>query len=120
MSVDDVAEACALSLERSEADGQVLNIASGHSFSVLEIAQKLAHVLGRDHLEATITSKYRVGDIRHCFADIQRARSLIGFEPRIGLESGMIELAQWLERQAVGEDRFESAGRELAARGLTL
>jgi dTDP-L-rhamnose 4-epimerase len=120
VSVGDVAEACALALEHSEADGQVLNIAGGHSFSVLEIAEKLAHVLGRDHLTPTITSKYRVGDIRHCFADIQQARSLIGFEPRTGLEVGMIELAEWLERQAVGEDRFESAGRELAARGLTL
>jgi dTDP-L-rhamnose 4-epimerase len=120
VSVDDVAEACALAVERSGADGQVLNIASGQNYSVLEIAQRLAHVLGRDQLAPTITSKYRAGDIRHCFADIQRARSLIGFEPRVGMETGMVDLAEWLERQAVGEDRFESAGRELAARGLTL
>jgi dTDP-L-rhamnose 4-epimerase len=120
VSVDDVAEAGALALERSGADGQVLNIASGQNFSVLEIAQRLTQVLGRDHLSATITSKYRVGDIRHCFADIQRARSMIGFEPRVGLEAGMIELAQWLERQAVSEDRFDAAGRELTAHGLTL
>jgi dTDP-L-rhamnose 4-epimerase len=120
VSVDDVAEACALALERAGADGQVLNIASGQNYSVLEIAQRLTQVLGRDHLAPTITSKYRVGDIRHCFADIRQARSLIGFEPRVGLETGMIELAEWLERQAVGEDRFESAGRELATRGLTL
>ncbi len=52
VSVDDVAEACALALERSGADGQVLNIASGQNFSVLEIAQRLAQVLGRDHLVA--------------------------------------------------------------------
>jgi dTDP-L-rhamnose 4-epimerase len=120
VSVDDVAEACALAMERAGADGQVLNIASGQNYSVLEIAQRLTQVLGRDHLAPTITSKYRVGDIRHCFADIRQARSLIGFEPRVGLETGMIELAEWLERQAVGEDRFESAGRELATRGLTL
>jgi dTDP-L-rhamnose 4-epimerase len=120
VSVDDVAEACALAVELSGADGQVLNIASGHNFSVLEIAQRLAHVLGRDHLAPTITSKYRVGDIRHCFADIHQARSLIGFEPRTDLEAGMVELAQWLERPAVGADRFEAAGQELAAHGLTL
>jgi len=60
-----------------------------------------------------------VGDIRHCFADITRARSVLDYEPKIELEDGLIELAAWLERQ-VATDRVEEASAELAARGLTV
>jgi len=120
VSVHDVADACALALEGPGADGQVLNVGSGQSFSVSEVARRLGQVLGREQIEPEITSKYRVGDIRHCFADIARARTSLGYEPQVDLDQGLAELAQWLERQSVGQDRFESAGRELASRGLTL
>jgi len=120
VSVHDVADAAVLALDHQGADGQVLNVGSGQSFSVREIAQRLGEVLGKEQIDFEITSKYRVGDIRHCFADIGRARALIGFRPQIGLEQGMAELAQWLECQSVAQDQFESAGRELASRGLTL
>jgi dTDP-L-rhamnose 4-epimerase len=66
-----------------------------------------------------VTGKYRVGDIRHCFADITTARELLGYEPQIALDDGMAELAEWLEGQTA-EDRVDSAHGELAARGLTL
>jgi dTDP-L-rhamnose 4-epimerase len=120
VSVQDVAEACALALEHPGGDGQVLNVGSGHSVSVLDIAHRLAEVMGKEPIEPEVTGKYRVGDIRHCFADISRAREAIGFEPRVGLGQGMAELATWLEHQSVGQDQFELAGRELATRGLTL
>jgi len=120
VSVHDVADACVLALGHPGADGQVLNVGSGRSFSVVEIALRLGQVLGKPEIDPVVTSKYRVGDIRHCFADISRARDRIGFAPRIELEQGMSELADWLQHQSVGADRFESAGQELAARGLTL
>ncbi|HEX6602878.1 MAG TPA: hypothetical protein VF030_09580, partial [Solirubrobacterales bacterium] len=66
-----------------------------------------------------VTGKYRVGDIRHCFADITVAREALGYEPQIALDAGMTELAEWLAGQTA-EDRVESAHGELAARGLTL
>jgi dTDP-L-rhamnose 4-epimerase len=119
VSVHDVARACALALERPEADGTVLNVGSGQSVTVQEVAQRLARVVGREHIEPEITVKYRVGDIRHCYADITRARETIGYEPEVTLEQGMEELAEWLEGQTA-DDQAEAAGRELAARGLTL
>jgi dTDP-L-rhamnose 4-epimerase len=76
-------------------------------------------VLGRDDIEPEITGKYRVGDVRHCFADIALARKTLGYRPRVCLEDGMAELAQWLEGQ-VAHDRVDDAHAELAARGLTL
>jgi dTDP-L-rhamnose 4-epimerase len=92
---------------------------SGESVSVREIAERLARVIGKEHLEPEITGKYRVGDIRHCFADIAQAGRTLGFAPEVSLDDGMAELAEWLEGQ-VAEDRAEHAAAELAARGLSL
>jgi dTDP-L-rhamnose 4-epimerase len=60
-----------------------------------------------------------VGDIRHCFADISLARTVLGYEPQVALENGLEELAAWLEGQEA-TDRVEEASAELAARGLTV
>jgi dTDP-L-rhamnose 4-epimerase len=119
VSVHDVARACALALERDEGAGRAINVGSGESVTVREIAARLARVTGRRDLEAEVTGKYRVGDIRHCFADISLARELLGYEPRVAMDDGMAELAEWLQGQTA-EDRVESAHGELAARGLTL
>jgi dTDP-L-rhamnose 4-epimerase len=86
---------------------------------VLEVATKLAAVLGKRELEPELTGKYRVGDIRHCFADIARARELLGYEPRVRLEDGLGRLAEWLAGQ-VAHDKVGEARRELAERGLTV
>ncbi|MFL5897091.1 MAG: NAD-dependent epimerase/dehydratase family protein [Solirubrobacterales bacterium] len=119
VSVHDVARACALALERDEAAGCAVNVGSGESITVREIAARLGEVTGREGIQAEVTGKYRVGDIRHCFADITTAREVLGYEPQIALNDGMAELAGWLEGQTA-EDRVESAHGELAARGLTL
>jgi dTDP-L-rhamnose 4-epimerase len=87
--------------------------------SVREIADRLARVIGKEHIEPEITGKYRVGDIRHCFADISLAERTLGFAPQVSLDDGMAELAEWLEGQAA-EDHAEDAAAELAARGLAL
>lgn len=70
-------------------------------------------------MEPEITGKYRVGDVRLCFADIRLAESVLGYKPRVSLEEGLSELVSWLEGQ-VAEDRVEQAREELAARGLTV
>jgi dTDP-L-rhamnose 4-epimerase len=119
VSVHDVARACCLALEGEAADGNAVNIGSGSSVSVREIAERLARVVGKEHIEPEITGKYRVGDIRHCFADISLAERTLGFAPRVTLDEGIAELAEWLQGQ-VAEDRAEDAASELAARGLTL
>ncbi len=119
VSVYDVAQACRLALEEPRAAGEVFNVGSGQSFSVREIARRLATVMGREYIAPEITGKYRVGDIRNCFADVGRARALLCYEPRVKLDEGMTELAGWLQGQ-VAHDRVEQASAELAARGLTV
>jgi dTDP-L-rhamnose 4-epimerase len=117
VNVADVARACRLALERDGADGRVVNIGGGHSASILEIAEQLARVLGKE-IEPELAGKFRAGDIRHCFADVTLAHEALGFEAEVALEDGMAELARWLEGQ-VATDRFDEAAAELADRGLT-
>jgi dTDP-L-rhamnose 4-epimerase len=117
VSVHDVARACELALTRDGADGRAVNIGSGRSVTVLEIAAKLARTLGKT-IEPEISGTYRVGDIRHCFADIALARATLGYEPERDLEDGMHELAAWLEGR-VATDRVDAASEELRRRGLT-
>ena len=115
--VKDVVTACRLALE-SDVDGEVLNIASGRAFTIREVAERMARVLGKQ-ISPEITGQCRVGDIRHCTADIGRARRVLGFQPAIDFDEGLGDLAQWLTtQQAV--DRVDTMHAELTSRGLSL
>jgi dTDP-L-rhamnose 4-epimerase len=119
VSVHDVARACRLALEVPDAVGRIFNIGSGQPYSVLEIATKVAKAVGHSEIEPQVSGKYRVGDIRHCFADVRLARRLLGYEPEVSLEQGLEELAGWLDGQEA-QDRTDSARSELDRRGLAI
>jgi dTDP-L-rhamnose 4-epimerase len=116
--VSDIVQGLMLSMERAEADYQAINIGTGRCTSVLDIARILAQKLNLS-LEPQVVNKYRAGDIRFCYADIGRARRLLGYQPSVTLEDGIGELIEWL-RQQTPEDKVDAATAELAARGLTL
>lgn len=119
VSVRDVARACRLALQTPGIGGRSMNIGSGRSITIAEIAARMAAALGIDDLPAEITRKFRAGDIRHCFADIGLAGELLGYEPQVELADGLLELVEWLAGQRAF-DRVEAAGEELARRGLSL
>ena len=116
VSVHDVARAFAVALVTDGADGRVVNVGSGRAVSVRELATRLGAVAGRA-IEPEVTGEFRVGDIRHCFADVSLAHETLGYAPQVELDAGMAELAAWLEGQTA-EDRVEAAAAELAKRGL--
>jgi dTDP-L-rhamnose 4-epimerase len=119
VSVHDVAHACRLALEAPEVAGEVFNIGSGEHFTVRQVAERMATAVDKPNIEPEVTGKYRVGDIRHCFADISKARSMLGYEPVVTFDEGLEELANWLGGE-VAVDRAAQAGAELASRGLTV
>lgn len=119
VSVYDVARACRLALHAPGAPGQVFNIGSGNQYTIRHLAERLGAVMGKEEIEPEISGKYRAGDIRHCFADIRRAREVLGYRPEVTLEEGLREMTAWLEGQ-VAVDEVEKAGAELATRGLTV
>ena len=118
VSVQDVVQACRLALETPQAAGCAVNVGSGVSLTVLEVAAMMSAALGKT-VEPEICGKYRAGDIRHCFADITLARRVLGYEPQVALEDGLVELVEWLRDQPA-HDRVADASRELATRGLTV
>ncbi|UWZ86943.1 NAD-dependent epimerase/dehydratase family protein [Occallatibacter riparius] len=115
--VSDIVRANMLAMERPASNGQVINIGCGKPITIREVAEKLARSLGKDVLPV-ITNKYRAGDIRHCYADISKARVLLGYEPQMTHEEGFRELAEWLGEQQA-EDKVETMLSELSAYGLT-
>ena len=119
VSVYDIADACCLALDSNSANGHVFNIGSGRAVTIREVAESCARVLNKEHLVPDVTGQYRVGDIRHCFADISLAREVLGYEPKVSLEQGMEELAEWLGGETA-VDRIAEARSELLARGLAV
>lgn len=119
VSVYDIVQASCLALDYHSTTHESFNIGSGTACTILEIAEKMARILGKEYLSADVSEKYRVGDIRHCFADISKARNLLGYTPGVTLEEGLTQLASWLEGQTA-EDRVAQAKNELIARGLAV
>lgn len=115
--VTDVARAFLLALDSPNAVGEVFNVASGEDRSVRDIARSIAHAMGRAEIEPEITGKARAGDIRHCFADIAKARRQLGFEPQRDFGDSLAELADWVATQTA-QDRVAEARSELEKRGL--
>lgn len=114
--VSDIVRANLLALETDAADYQAINLGTGRPTSVRTVSDLLAKGLGLD-LEPEIVAKYREGDIRHCVADISKAKSLLGYEPLVSLEQGIPELLSWVRAQAA-QDQVESATAELESRQL--
>ena len=118
VSVHDIVRANMLAMERAESNDQVINIGCGTPIKIRRVAEILAAALGKEDLVPVITHKYRAGDIRHCFADLTKARKLLGYEPRVTHEEGFRELAGWLAGQEA-EDKAETMLNELSTYGLT-
>lgn len=119
VSVYDVVAACRLALELDASAGQVFNVGSGEPRSVLDVATAMGRAMGRQTILPQITGKYRMGDVRHCFADISRARAVLGYAPSHPFASGLSDLLRWLDG-TLPTDRTLDARAELDSRGLTI
>ncbi|HEY2702584.1 MAG TPA: NAD-dependent epimerase/dehydratase family protein [Candidatus Dormibacteraeota bacterium] len=114
--VSDVVRANLLAIDAPGAPGHAINVGTGVSLTVAELAGALAAELGVD-LEPEITGDVRAGDIRHCIADVRRARDLLGFEARTERATALRELAQWVAHESP-VDRTVTAVAALRERGL--
>ena len=114
--VSDVVNALVLAMDSKKADYRVVNIGSGTALSVLDMAAVLIREMGAD-LTPRVIGKYRVGDIRHCHADLTRARELLNYEPKVTFSEGIREFLHWAQ-DIESVDRLAEATDELQRRGL--
>jgi dTDP-L-rhamnose 4-epimerase len=117
--VHDIVQGLLLAMDRPEADNQVFNLGTGVPTSVAQVADLLSQELTGGEIRPQIANQFRAGDIRHCYADIGKARRLLGFEPRISLRAGVADLLTWV-RDQTAEDRFAQVEKELAAKALVV
>jgi len=116
VSVHDVVRALVSAAESQAANFESMNIGSGKATTIMQIAQTLAALLGKT-IQPTISQKFRKNDVKHCFADIAKAKRLLRWAPTVSLEQGLRELIDWSTKEAA-EDLFEKAEHELKAKSL--
>ena len=114
--IDDVVDATILGLENQQLKNEVLNVGSGINTSVLEVAQKLKKAYGSS-VDIKINGNFRLGDIRHNYADLAKISS-IGFRPKVFFEEGIVKFTSWVKQQKVQQDTYEMSIQELKEKGL--
>lgn len=117
VSVHDVVQACMSALDRPESAGLAINVGSGKPRSVRDVAETMLRRLGRESLGVDVTGTLRMGDVRHCHADISCAREVLDYRPAVAFEEGVRELVDWLATQRA-QDHTEMARQELVKRRL--
>ena len=115
--IDDVVDATILGLEVPEANGHVFNVGTGIATDVLTVANTLCEKYGIQ-VPITVSGNYRLGDIRHNYADISLARNILGFEPKWTFSDGIAQFCKWVDLQEVQEDRYEASIEEMKSKGL--
>lgn len=115
--IDDVIAATVETLTSDAANGLALNVGSGVPTDVVTVAKTLCAAYGID-VPIEITGNYRLGDIRHNYADLSLVGKMIGFVPRVSFAEGASRFAQWVSGQKVGSDAYEKSLQEMRSRGL--
>jgi dTDP-L-rhamnose 4-epimerase len=115
--VDDVVGATVLGVEKLEAAGNVFNVGTGVPVSVTQVVDALSRHLGMP-VEAAISGNFRLGDIRHNYADLARARALLGFTPSYDFERGIAEFCRWVKASGPRESGYEASIAEMKNKGL--
>ena len=92
--VEDVASANILALTQNSAQGEIFNISSGRATTLNTLVKLLQETMGKMNLDP-VYSETRLGDIKHSWANIEKAKSILGYEPMISLETGLRRLLNW-------------------------
>lgn len=115
--IDDVVDATILGLEKSEADGEVFNVGYGTAVDVLTVAQTLVDAYGAS-TPVLVSGNYRLGDIRHNYADLTKITAKLGFKPSVSFTEGIRRFVAWVNAQEIAEDRYDRSIQEMQKRGL--
>ena len=115
--IDDVVDATILGIEKEEANGQVFNVGTGVATAVVTVAKELMNHYGVQ-VPMRISGNYRLGDIRHNYADISKIENLLGFKPKFSFSEGIKNFTTWVNKQQIQVDKYSESIKEMKEKGL--
>lgn len=115
--IEDVVKATILGIEKEEADFEVFNVGFGKGTSVIEVAETLIKLYNAN-VAIKVSGNFRLGDIRHNFADLTKIKEKLGFVPDFDFQTGVKKFAEWVNAQEIQEDHHSQSIEEMKAKGL--
>jgi dTDP-L-rhamnose 4-epimerase len=115
--IDDVVDATILGLEKSEANGEVFNVGTGEPVNVITVSNELIKNYGTQ-TKVNVSGNYRLGDIRHNYADLTKIKEMLGFEPKYDFGSGIKMFTKWVLTQEIKVSKYEESIAEMKEKGL--
>ena len=115
--IDDVVKATFLGIENEKANGEIFNVGTGVAVTVSEVANLLVQLYGAE-VPLQITGNYRLGDIRHNYADTAKIEKLLSFKPEYDFKTGLKHFTDWVNSQQVQQSKYEDSINEMKSKGL--
>ncbi|UMQ41338.1 NAD-dependent epimerase/dehydratase family protein [Chryseobacterium sp. Y16C] len=115
--IDDAVDAVVKSIENEKANGEIFNVGTGVQTTIYEVAEQLIKLYDKD-VEVNISGQFRLGDIRHNFADISKIKSKLGFQPAITFKEGLLKFTDWVLQQDIQDIRFKESIEEMKTKGF--
>lgn len=115
--IDDVVEATVLAIQKKINKSIALNVGSGISTTVEYLANSLKKLYNSE-VEVNVSGDYRIGDIRHNKADIEKVKNVLGFTPKMPFDTGLRNFVDWVKQQEVKSDNYDKSIIEMKKKGL--
>jgi len=115
--ISDVVDATILAIKNEKADNKIYNVGSGVATNVTTVAETLLNKYN-SKVGYKITGNYRLGDIRHNFADLNRIKRDMGFTPKVNFEQGISQFVDWVNQQKIEKDINKEALEEMREKNL--
>ena len=117
INIEDTVEATFRSLKNDLANNEIINVGTGKPTSVLSVAKMLAKMYGKQE-KINVSGDFRIGDIRHNFADLSKMKRILNFEPTVSFEQGISDFTDWVLKQPVHENNFQNSLIEMKQKGF--
>jgi len=117
INIEDTVEATFRSLKNDLANNEIMNVGTGKPTSVLSVAKMLVKMYGK-HEKINVSGDFRIGDIRHNFADLSKMKRILDFEPKVSFEQGISDFTDWVLKQPVHENNFQNSLIEMKQKGF--
>lgn len=115
--IDDVVKATILGIEDDKANGEVFNVGSGKPVTVIDVVNTLMYAYDVA-VPVTISGNYRLGDIRHNYADLTKISETLGFKAKVSFKEGIRYFANWVKQQTIPVDKYDESLQEMKEKGL--